>query len=373
MCKLPTDFPQRILVAVTGLTPQIITETLYALAMRQPPFWPTEIHVLTTEEGARRIRLQLLGDDGWLARLRRDYQLPEVLFGMEQVHVVKGADVCLRDIHTKADNAAIGDAACRLLRELSTRENAALHVSIAGGRKTMGFYMGYALSLFARPQDRLSHVLVSPLYESLPAFFYPTPQSNVIFARDETPLDTAKAEVSLAEIPFVRLRDRLPEALRSGRHDFSQTIAAAQEALAEHRLRIDLAGKRLYCNDHEVHMPPLPFAFYSWQAKCARDGMSPVTAAKADAAAFLRHYRRIHGSSGNYQRIVKRLGGDRGRPAFDCNTFTEYRNSAYNALKKHLSEELAAAFMIHSIGQRPHTTYALKLPPSAIEFIGGEE
>ncbi|MBP6582128.1 MAG: hypothetical protein KA204_01445, partial [Chromatiaceae bacterium] len=46
-------FPRRILLAVTGLTPQVVTETLYALAMeRQPPFIPTEIHLLTTAEGA---------------------------------------------------------------------------------------------------------------------------------------------------------------------------------------------------------------------------------------------------------------------------------------------------------------------------------
>jgi hypothetical protein len=38
-------YPRRILLAVTGLTPQVITETLYALAIqRQPAFIPTDIH-----------------------------------------------------------------------------------------------------------------------------------------------------------------------------------------------------------------------------------------------------------------------------------------------------------------------------------------
>ena len=36
------SYPRRILLCVTGLTPQILTETLYALAVqRQPPFVPT--------------------------------------------------------------------------------------------------------------------------------------------------------------------------------------------------------------------------------------------------------------------------------------------------------------------------------------------
>jgi len=46
---------RRILLAVTGLTPQIVTETLYALAIGCKPAWlPTEVHVITTEEGAER-------------------------------------------------------------------------------------------------------------------------------------------------------------------------------------------------------------------------------------------------------------------------------------------------------------------------------
>lgn len=39
----------------------------------------------------------------------------------------------------------------------------------------MGFALGYAMSLFGRPQDCLSHVLVSDPYERVPDFYYPTP------------------------------------------------------------------------------------------------------------------------------------------------------------------------------------------------------
>ena len=36
----------------------------------------------------------------------------------------------------------------------------------------MGIYLAYALQLFGRPQDVLSHVLVSEDFESHPDFFY---------------------------------------------------------------------------------------------------------------------------------------------------------------------------------------------------------
>lgn len=47
------SYQRRILLAVTGLSPQVVTETLYALCVVQKPnFIPTEIHILTTTEGA---------------------------------------------------------------------------------------------------------------------------------------------------------------------------------------------------------------------------------------------------------------------------------------------------------------------------------
>lgn len=45
----------QILLAVTGLTPQVVTETLYALHRQGEPL-PTAIHILTTAEGYQRDR-----------------------------------------------------------------------------------------------------------------------------------------------------------------------------------------------------------------------------------------------------------------------------------------------------------------------------
>lgn len=79
-CAQP--FTRRILLAVTGLSPQIVTETLFALATRQDgPFVPSEIHLITTREGAQRARLALLSEHpGWFHRLRKDYHLPPIHF-----------------------------------------------------------------------------------------------------------------------------------------------------------------------------------------------------------------------------------------------------------------------------------------------------
>src|SRR5437764_2068171 len=66
----PHEHPRRILLATTGLAPQILTETLYALAVKTvPAFVPTEIHVVTTNEGRHRLMLTLL--DPSTAKLRK--------------------------------------------------------------------------------------------------------------------------------------------------------------------------------------------------------------------------------------------------------------------------------------------------------------
>lgn len=163
------DYPKRILLAVTGLSPQIVTETLYTLATAiSAPFIPTEIHLITTVEGAERARLALLSDEpGWFHRLCRDYRLPAIQFNETHIHILEdAAGKPLADIRSPEDNERAANFITEQVRKFTADPESSLHVSIAGGRKTMGYYLGYALSLYGREQDRLSHVLVSEPFES---------------------------------------------------------------------------------------------------------------------------------------------------------------------------------------------------------------
>jgi CRISPR-associated protein (TIGR02584 family) len=108
----PEDYPRRPLLCVTGLSPQIVTETLYALAvMSEPRFVPTEIHLLTTADGAEHARLTLLSDEpGWFHHLCQDYGLPDIRFTLDTIHILRDAEGrLLRDIREVADNEAIAD------------------------------------------------------------------------------------------------------------------------------------------------------------------------------------------------------------------------------------------------------------------------
>ena len=54
------DQMKNILLAVTGLNPQVITETLYAL--HQNNRYVDAIHVITTRDGKEKIYAELLGE-----------------------------------------------------------------------------------------------------------------------------------------------------------------------------------------------------------------------------------------------------------------------------------------------------------------------
>ncbi len=362
----PEEYPRRILLAVTGLSPQVVTETLHALAQRSPAFVPTEVRVITTAEGAERARLALLSQEpGWFHRLCQDAGLKGVWFDAGCIHTLRDAQGNpLADIRTPADNERAADFITETVRELTMDSGSALHVSIAGGRKTMGYYAGYALSLFGRPQDRLSHVLVSEPFESSWDFFYPTPYSRVITTRDNKLADTAEAQVTLAAIPFVSLRDGLPKRLLEGRSSLSQTVVAARRALDPPELLIDLAAKSLYAGGEQVFLAAADLAFYTLFARRRQSSSHSVRRNDYDLAGpYLAEYKRIVGEmSGDLERAEQALSRGMDEAYFDS------RKSRTNgALEEALGSQLAEVYKIHGDGRR-NGRFSLRLEPEAIRI-----
>lgn len=271
--------PRKILLAVSGMSPQIITETLYALH-REANWLPDEIHLVTTEEGRNRAELQLLAGKKHLAQFLKDYGIRQrIRLCHETMHVIPDKHgKLLKDLKTPADNEAAADCITAVIRDITAQPDTELHVSLAGGRKTMGFYAGYALSLYGRPQDKLSHVLVSSEYESLQDFFYPTKKRHVIHDRNGAPLDAAKAEVWLAEIPFVRLRAGLPKQLLDGKHSFSDTIELARKSTEKPHLVLYPRKGTFVVNGTEGKISSLELAIMLWFAERKQQGERPLAA-----------------------------------------------------------------------------------------------
>ena len=371
---MPHDYPTRILVAVTGLSPQIVTETLFALAVDPDPpqrlLEPTRIRLVTTEEGARHATPALLDPDrGWFHRLRSDYNLPEIEFAPEHITVLRDGDgQPMNDIRSKEDNERAADGIIEFIRELSSDEASALHVSIAGGRKTMGFYLGYALSLYGRAQDRLSHVLVNTPYESHPDFFYPPPKSRIIQDQEGRSYDARDARVTLADIPFVRLREALDRDLLADSASFSAVVGEAQRAVPPVELVLDPETCTVTASGKTFTLTPSRFALYWLLAERARDGRPGAHwSEEGFMTERLRYYGRVENQySGTFERVETAHERGRGEQIVKSTKSHVNRN-----LRERLGKHHAAPYLIVSLEPIPGTRckrFGLRIAPNAIRI-----
>jgi CRISPR-associated protein (TIGR02584 family) len=274
---------KKILLCVTGLSPQVVTETLFALCVDKQQAWiPDEIWLITTKRGADNAKLMLLSDQpGWFHRLCKDWSLPPIAFDASHICILQDhSGNLLDDIRDDQDNQRAADGIADLVRRMTEDEHTEIHASIAGGRKTMGFFMGYAMSLWGRPQDKLSHVLISAPFESRPEFFYPTPTPHVIPARSpgQDPLDASTAKVWLGDIPFVRLRGLLPSSITQQNSGFAQAVAAANQALDQIDLTIDIAQSCVNINQQRIALPPMQIGLLCLLAWRCQHQLPPLPA-----------------------------------------------------------------------------------------------
>lgn len=369
---------RRILLVVTGLSPQVVTETTYALAVGyagQACWVPTEVHLITTTRGADNARLQLLHPvSGWFHRLRQDYGLPAIHFDESSIHLIERPDgTALDDIRDDDDNRLAADTIAEWVRRFTQDPHSAVHASIAGGRKTMGFFLGYAMSLYGRPQDRLSHVLVSSPYESSPEFFYPTPQSQVIRrpgSANEV-LDAAQARVWLGDIPFVRLRSALPREMRE-RTDiaFAESVRAVQASVVP-SLMLDRQQRRVLAGGVTIRLEPADLAFLAWALERHLQGR-PLQRhrrlnqpeARSDAEEYLAQYASLGDDPADTgTRTHGRLSKERG---LLMGFFDERRSKIKRAFTAALGEGHAQAYLLQRCGPRGRSEYRFSLDPSSI-------
>ncbi len=372
---------KKILLLVTGMSPQIVTETLYGLAVKptdgQNKWTPDEIHVISTTGGLTQIRASLF-KDGHFDRLLDEYQLPTILFDESCLHAIYNEnETALTDLKTPQDNEYAANAICEQVRLFTQDDDTEVHVSIAGGRKTMGFYAGYALSLYGRVQDRMSHVLVSSEFESSREFFYPapTPQTTFITPNGKTErLDAYDAQVWLAQIPFVRLRHHLPEKTLLHKAKFSEVVERIALATGDIRLEINTQTQTILVNNIACKLAPREFAFYLWFAKRAQQKLEAIIAPHKDIPSTEYHHLAKDFLT-EYQHVKHVIGkGEIGHDAVD-NTlkngmdrtfFDDRLTNIRKAFKTIYGDETAKRLTINT--KRKGTGYKLDLSTQQIEI-----
>lgn len=348
------------------MTPQVVTETLFAL--KEKSELPQQIILITTARGKNRALRDLLDEkEGRYWEFCTVFNLQDISFDESSIEVISDKDGnLLEDIRTPQDNADAADFIMNRVRELCQDDEIILHVSLAGGRKSMGFLVGYALSIFGREEDKLSHVLVSEEFEANRDFFFPSPNKRRIISQSGKELDTSKAFVGLAEIPFIRLRSGLTSEVLQDRLSFSETIALAQKEVAP---AIKLVFVKSECSvllsEQKITLTPVQFALYFWFAKRAAEGLEPIRpGTKSDSTQFLSCLKLIRvEDDGEYIRVHRTLKS----PEYILPFVQEHRTRLNKKIEAVLGIR-ANPYLICSTKKKPGCKYFLDLTKEQIEF-----
>lgn len=293
-----TNDSETVLLAVTGMSPAVLTETVWALATESEPVAPQRVVVVTTTEGKAAMERDLFtplpawgGQTVWQTlrdsvRQRLGLAADEPLLNFEPVRVFaipdpkSGRATELADLRTRSDNDFAADFLLEQVRGLVENPDTHVIASLAGGRKTMGALLYACLTLVGRGTDRLTHVLVNEPYDTMPGFWYPGQPGGTLVrpARGNSAsvrVEPAAATVELADVPFVPLRNLFLRELGQPAGTFRRLMDLCRtnirRSAGEHlRIEIDRSRPETQINGRRLELAPrehLVLLFFSERAK----------------------------------------------------------------------------------------------------------
>ena len=355
-----------VLAAVTGESPAVLTETVWALAREKPRVLPHRVIAITTTRGRERLKAELLESGIW-NKLRKEVgaKKGELLFGASDSIRVIGSrtESCdLEDIVTAEDNLAAADAILETVRGLTSNPDIRLIASLAGGRKTMSTFMALALTLVGRPEDRLCHVLVNPPFDSpwlRPKFYFPIRSSIRHELKDQSGktveiVSSAKARIELAEVPFVPLAKLFERDLKQAAGGYAGLVARLRGRVEEGQLpllRITPAQRMVQAGERRIHLNAQEFAMFEVVAQRRLRGESDVQGWKYFAD------------------LLKPSGAWRAEQLDDAEEWEHLRKLA-NSIRRKLKQALSDSSMADRLAlTRQRGRIEIEWPREKISFI----
>jgi len=374
---------KRILLAVSGLSPQVITETIYGLHQQRRT--PDAIRILTTREGKATIHAHLLSPaDGHYYRLLKDYGIPaeSIDFSARHLHVATDQfGIEYDDIAGEDENERFLALCMEHAFEATRDPDTEVFFSIAGGRKTMGACLTVAAQCYARPQDRIFHVLVTSEFESSRDFYYPPPVSVPLVLLDyktKTPYtkETRYAQVTLIPLPFFSIRDRLTDNhLKQTETPASLMLSLVREKRSE--LLLDLKNRKVIWKGMELDMMPARmaiyvfFAFLKKEAEChgsechgCDSCTMPINAVLDNDSNIAELYRKHLAPYRDHDGM-----SDSGIQGLTAENFNSYRNKINRDMENAFGPTEARHLQISSHGKRPGVRYGIALESERIRIV----
>ena len=369
---------KNILLALTGLSPQVITETLFALHQNKQRV--DAIHVITTRDGKEMIFAHLLaGKNGHYYRYLEEYGIDpsSIDFGHQNIHVITDEHrIEISDIINEDDNERLLKKCLDLTFRFTNQADRAVFFSVAGGRKTMSSCLTLAAQMYGRPQDRLYHVLVSPEFESNRDFYYPPKKSRTIELKDKNGQtffkETRFAQVNLIPIPFVSIREQLSgDMLKEPTDPATLMLSLVKEE--EYRLIVNLLTGKIIYKTLELDLMPARLALYAFFAvekkNCSKDAETCGTCTEC----FLD----MHSIYDEITDLYRKTSGSRPLDEMSDTGITNLSADNFNMYKGKIKSDLLGRFGLYalkdleisSVGTRPTTRYGIRMDKSRIEIV----
>ena len=349
---------KNILICVSGLTPQIVTETLFCLAVKEKtPIH--EIYVLTTKRG----RDVILGKDKHPAtpktplkkeieNLCAKYKINRPAFAENDKHIIvaKEESIELSDIRTDKDNILFPNKVSEFIRLKSADPNSTLYCSITGGRKSMSVHIANSLSIFAREQDKLLHVLTKEENEF--KGFYPTNKQE-------------EKDLQLSEIPFVRLRSLLAVDIKQEKLlklSFDEIVKHTQNQLKvlapSNKMIIDIERRELRFGNDKISLEPMEFLFYYFFVDSKLKGSANISVHQIRSDETKNQFKKYFSEYFPYQAISEKRWYNKG---FTEEDFRVKRSKVNSKIKEMIDDEdVMNQFIIEVNRKWGDSTYYIK-------------
>ncbi len=188
--------PKTVLICTLGRTPQVLVETVWALANRKEPVVPDEIVAVSMANFSNDVKDSVFGNGkGWstlLAKLKSTRISVTRKLRFSEITIAADDKGVIQDLRTTEDNTRCANYLFSLIRKYTMDDSSRIILSLSGGRKSLSALTTVVMSLLARPEDELIHLIADRELED----------GRYHFPR-------GARGYSLFEIPFVRTRGLL--------------------------------------------------------------------------------------------------------------------------------------------------------------------
>lgn len=354
------DTQKTILVAGVGLSPAVLTNTVWALAHEKIPVIPDEVVAITTVSGRQCIAEQLIASNDWnrLSQALEKEGLEiagKLAFGAsDSIRILGDGKNDFDDIATPEQNDAAADFILKVLRQYTEDPGTKVIASIAGGRKSMSALMISCMSLLGRSQDRVCHVLVNEPYEQRMAPPFLFPDKGVKHKLGGKTYFSLKANPVLSDIPVVRVRGWYEKEFKNVPPSYMQLVKQVQGIAPKPAnypaVKMDGAKGSLKIGSTSIHLSASEFALaYLILSRIKAD--APPRSWYDLEADFSELISRQVPTSVNWFHSFK----DSGTP--DPEDFRKWASSARSKLRKTFNEPGLAEMLLPSMKQRGSHVY----------------